>query len=95
MITQEEPDMLAAGEIYWRDRYDWLKGAGYTLRPRYEPKWEPSWRRTGKSRFQCEDGIRLTVGSATQTSVRYFCLLTYNHSLKRFWTPSVRRMDKS
>lgn len=53
--------MLTEGETYWRDRYEWLKNAGYTLRPRYDPKWEPSWKRAGTSRYKCEDGIRVTV----------------------------------
>ncbi|KAI0709586.1 kinase-like domain-containing protein [Cerioporus squamosus] len=59
MDNTEEPGALTEGETYWRERYEWLKRTGYTLRPRYDPKWEPSWKRTGKSRFQSEDGIRV------------------------------------
>lgn len=34
---------LLASEYFWRDHYNWLREAGYTLRPRYNPEWVPSW----------------------------------------------------
>ncbi|KAF8122885.1 kinase-like domain-containing protein [Boletus edulis] len=38
------PDKLEDQEIFWRDRYHFLKHKGYILRPRYHPNWQPSWR---------------------------------------------------
>ncbi|KAG6836013.1 hypothetical protein H0H93_012288 [Arthromyces matolae] len=43
-----DPGDLDEIEIFWRDHYDFLKGRGYTLRPRYEPGWVPSWLKTEK-----------------------------------------------
>lgn len=43
-------------ELYWRDRYHWLKERGYLLRPRYHPEWVASWKGTDKSWILCEDG---------------------------------------
>ncbi|KAJ3712460.1 kinase-like domain-containing protein [Lentinula raphanica] len=42
-------------EIFWRDHYDWLKGKGYLLRPRYHPDWVPSWSGSPKDPFRFED----------------------------------------
>lgn len=46
-------------EIYWRDRYTFLRSAGYTLRRRYKPDWSPSWKKTETQVFRYEDS---TVG---------------------------------
>ncbi|EIW87431.1 hypothetical protein CONPUDRAFT_134578 [Coniophora puteana RWD-64-598 SS2] len=43
-------------EVWWAERYQWLKDRGYELRPRYRPGWTPSWRGTKKQFYQCEDG---------------------------------------
>lgn len=34
---------LHSGEVFWRDRYNFLESRGYTLRRRYHPDWRPSW----------------------------------------------------
>ncbi|KAF9230285.1 hypothetical protein BU15DRAFT_91146 [Melanogaster broomeanus] len=47
---------LVTGEKWWADRYEWLKGRGYLLRPRFSPGWIPSWENTKKHWFECEDG---------------------------------------
>ncbi|KAI0744029.1 hypothetical protein C8Q80DRAFT_1107223 [Daedaleopsis nitida] len=48
---------LHEGEIFWRDRYDWLEQRGYTLRVRYKPDWVPSWKGTKKMNLEVEDGL--------------------------------------
>lgn len=55
------PGALASSEIWWRDHYQWLKGRGYLLRPRYAPDWVPSWQGTKKSFDDSEDGRNLRV----------------------------------
>jgi hypothetical protein len=50
------PGSLVAGEIIWRDRYDYFEQRGYQLRPRFKPGWEPSWRGKRKDYEECEDG---------------------------------------
>ena len=52
---------LLPGEIFWRDRYFFLEGCGYTLRPRYRPDWKPSWLGTNRDPVFCEDSITLNV----------------------------------
>ncbi|KAI0745229.1 kinase-like domain-containing protein [Earliella scabrosa] len=52
-------DPLPEREVYWRDRYEWLCGKGYQLRPRYKPGWTPSWHGTKKTEFECEDGVEI------------------------------------
>ena len=52
---------LIEGELFWRDRYEWLCQSGYELRTRYRPDWVPSWRGTNKFFLSCEDGISLLV----------------------------------
>ncbi|KAI0744020.1 hypothetical protein C8Q80DRAFT_1272622 [Daedaleopsis nitida] len=49
--------LLTAPEIYWRERYEWLKRSGYLLGPRYAPDWVPFWMGTDKWYAQCDDGI--------------------------------------
>ena len=49
-------DKLREGEVYWRDRYDWLLESGYALRPRYRPGWVPSWKATDGYPPRFEDG---------------------------------------
>ena len=53
---------LRDGELFWRDHYDWLKAAGYRLRPRFRPGWIPSWKRDPR-KFPpaCEDAWSLAV----------------------------------
>ena len=48
---------LHTGEVFWRDRYDWLREHGYTLRTRYKPDWVPSWKATGDIYLGFEDGM--------------------------------------
>lgn len=48
---------LHDGEIFWRDRYDWLEQRGYELRTRYKPDWVPSWKGTGRVCLAFEDGL--------------------------------------
>lgn len=43
-------------EVYWRERYNWLKDCGYLLRPRYHPDWVPSWKGKDIKWVLCEDG---------------------------------------
>ena len=59
--TQEGFYDLLPGEVFWRDRYFFLHGRGYTLRPRYHPEWTPSWIGTNKDPDFCEDSIPLDV----------------------------------
>lgn len=54
--TEDDEGELTTGELFWRDRYEWLSEQGYMLRPRYNPDWVPSWIGTTKLRFRCEDG---------------------------------------
>jgi hypothetical protein len=54
---------LDEGEIYWRNKYQWLHDRGYQLRPRYSPDWIPSWVGTTKNFSKCEDGVNLAVSS--------------------------------
>jgi hypothetical protein len=56
------PENLGHGEHWWRDHYQWLKEAGYLLRPRYDPAWIPSWRGTKKDWLHCEDAKVAWVG---------------------------------
>ncbi|KAI1795572.1 hypothetical protein LXA43DRAFT_991162 [Ganoderma leucocontextum] len=58
MISLNPNFELGELEIYWRDRYEWLRQCGYTLRPRYKPDWVPSWKGTKKSPYSCEDAWR-------------------------------------
>lgn len=52
-------------EVFWSKRYQYLKDAGYLLRPRYAPNWEPSWIGTNLAPMFCEDSIvALMVGAA-------------------------------
>ena len=46
---------LTTIEKWWSQHFEWLKGSGYLLRPRYAPNWIPSWHGTGKSMLLCED----------------------------------------
>ncbi|KAI0363577.1 kinase-like protein [Pilatotrama ljubarskyi] len=46
-------------ELRWRDRQEFLKQAGYRLRPRYHPRWKPSWDGTNLDPEFCEDSIVL------------------------------------
>ncbi|KAI0828178.1 kinase-like protein [Trametes gibbosa] len=50
----------APSEIFWQERYHFLKDYGYLLRQRYEPKWKPSWIGTGLHPEYCEDSVMLT-----------------------------------
>ncbi|KIJ60042.1 hypothetical protein HYDPIDRAFT_139776 [Hydnomerulius pinastri MD-312] len=68
-LLPEELD--PAGEVWWRDHYNWLKSRGYLLRPRYSPNWVPSWITSKKGWVECEDGKRLEFAQnidATRTS---------------------------
>ncbi|KAI0824561.1 kinase-like protein [Trametes gibbosa] len=49
----------ASAEIFWQQRYCFLKDHGYIMRPRYEPKWKPSWIGTGIHPAYCEDSVML------------------------------------
>ncbi|KAJ6507324.1 kinase-like domain-containing protein [Mycena vitilis] len=48
-------DILSDDELFWRDSYTWLKGAGYLLRPRYQPSWTPPWRGDNPSKKRASD----------------------------------------
>ncbi|TFY60132.1 hypothetical protein EVG20_g7534 [Dentipellis fragilis] len=68
---REDPGIVAFGETWWRDHYEWLLQAGYTLRPRYNPKWTRPWLGTGRSYEDYEEGQRITYSGnmdATRTS---------------------------
>ncbi|KAF8055767.1 kinase-like domain-containing protein [Lyophyllum atratum] len=57
---------LMINELLWRNHYQFLKGHGYTLRPRYHPDWVASWLDTSKDWTTCEDGIAIKVLDATR-----------------------------
>ena len=61
-VPSYDPEKIRPDEVFWRDRYDWLKDAGYQLRPRYKPDWIPSWRTSNQNPFYAEDGIAAPVG---------------------------------
>ena len=48
---------LLIDEVFWRERYAFLKSAGYQLRPRFAPDWVPSWLGANYEPFYCEDSI--------------------------------------
>ncbi|KAI0725479.1 hypothetical protein C8Q72DRAFT_999472 [Fomitopsis betulina] len=52
---------LKPEEVWWRDRYEWLKGQGYVLRSRYRPDWIPSWKTKHKPYWKCDDGQAILV----------------------------------
>lgn len=61
---------LFEAEIYWRDRYLWLKEHGYLLRSRYHPEWVPSWKLdTTKHWYDAEDSysdkVRLMINHSS------------------------------
>ncbi|KAI0358587.1 hypothetical protein OH77DRAFT_1474343 [Trametes cingulata] len=58
---ERKPFHLLPGEHYWRDHYEWLRDAGYALRPRYKPGWTPSWEVTRKSPLLSEDSQTHTL----------------------------------
>ncbi|VDC04963.1 unnamed protein product [Peniophora sp. CBMAI 1063] len=49
-------EQLFLGEQWWASRWSWLKGRGYTLRPRYHPNWKPSWKVGKVDARKYEDG---------------------------------------
>ena len=48
---------LLIDEVFWRERYNFLRSHGYQLRPRFAPDWTPSWLGTNYDPFFCEDSI--------------------------------------
>ncbi|KAK7691417.1 hypothetical protein QCA50_004816 [Cerrena zonata] len=48
---------LLSWEVFWQERYVFLKEHGYQLRPRFAPNWTPSWIGTNYDPFFCEDSI--------------------------------------
>ncbi|KAK7688005.1 hypothetical protein QCA50_008375 [Cerrena zonata] len=69
--TQDGRWSLLSYEVFWRDRYNFLKNNGYQLRPRFSPEWIPSWTGTNYDPFFCEDSIIsmiYNVIDATRTS---------------------------
>ncbi|KAH7889230.1 kinase-like domain-containing protein [Phlebopus sp. FC_14] len=44
-------------EIFWRNRYEFFKAKGYSLRPRYQPGWKPSWLETKDLLSNSEDYV--------------------------------------
>lgn len=48
---------LLIDEVFWRERYNFLRDCGYQLRPRLAPEWTPSWLGTNRDPFFCEDSI--------------------------------------
>lgn len=46
---------LSSDETWWSQRYQWLRGQGYLLRPRYAPEWVPSWEGSKRNASDCED----------------------------------------
>ncbi|KAG8895380.1 hypothetical protein FRB99_000617 [Tulasnella sp. 403] len=58
--TRKGPDKLTPEEEIWAARFEFLKGKGYLLRPRYRPGWVASWTQTpGALASHAEDGIML------------------------------------
>ncbi|TFY62497.1 hypothetical protein EVG20_g6687 [Dentipellis fragilis] len=54
--VKENPGIVAYGETWWNDHYDWLYASGYLLRPRYRPQWTPPWEGTRKDYDEFEEG---------------------------------------
>ncbi|KAG1753331.1 kinase-like domain-containing protein [Suillus lakei] len=46
---------LSPDETWWSQQYQWLRGQGYLLRPRYAPDWVPSWEGSKRVASDCED----------------------------------------
>ena len=63
VVTSPSEDELARPEVWWRERFGWLKDRGYLLRRRYSPDWKPSWVGTKRSIFASEDGHPAQVRS--------------------------------
>ncbi|KAH9973840.1 kinase-like domain-containing protein [Lactifluus volemus] len=63
-------EYLSSYEVKWRDRQLFLKSKGYMLRPRLRPGWTPSWLSSGKSRWSCEDSVRLPVRPLLVDAIR-------------------------
>lgn len=55
--TEEGHWALLSYEVFWRERYDYLKTRGYLLRTRFHPGWTPSWLGTNRDPTFCEDSI--------------------------------------
>ncbi|KAK7691435.1 hypothetical protein QCA50_004834 [Cerrena zonata] len=55
--TEEGRWDLTSWEVFWQERYDYLKSQGYLLRPRFKPGWTPSWLGTNRNPHYCEDSI--------------------------------------
>ncbi|KIJ60038.1 hypothetical protein HYDPIDRAFT_117724 [Hydnomerulius pinastri MD-312] len=56
------PGQLDSRELWWSNRFEWLKARGYLLRPRYSPGWTPSWKNSNKDWFEHEDSRNLQYG---------------------------------
>ena len=54
---------LVEYETWWSQHYEWLKGQGYLLRPRYAPDWVPSWQGKELDPLQYEDARGSEVGN--------------------------------
>lgn len=63
-LTRAGPYDLIPFEVFWRERYRYLKEAGYVLRPRYKPDWKPSWADTELSPNRFEDSVMLMVSGS-------------------------------
>jgi hypothetical protein len=63
---ERRPGVLSTDEIWWRQHYEWLKGRGYLLRPRYAPDWVPSWEGSKRAAFNCEDRQVIRVRQQAQ-----------------------------
>jgi hypothetical protein len=59
--VKRSPGALSTQEIWWCQQYQWLKGQGYLLRPRYAPDWVPSWEASNRDPLACEDGQVMRV----------------------------------
>lgn len=57
------PETRDDSEIWWSNRFEWLKGRGYLLRTRYIPDWVPSWNTSDQAWFEHEDSRILEVWS--------------------------------
>ncbi|KAI0077229.1 hypothetical protein K474DRAFT_1596436 [Panus rudis PR-1116 ss-1] len=58
VYTEQGHWSLLPPEIFWKDRYSFLREHGYLLRPRYNPTWTPSWLNTNRDPDFCEDSIK-------------------------------------
>ncbi|CAL1711872.1 unnamed protein product [Somion occarium] len=101
-LTRQGQWGLLSYEIFWRDRYYFLEGRGYILRPRFRPDWIPSWLGTNREPDFCEDSIRsvkyqvmdaIKKSDGTQVSLKTVSKHNNEISIARFVSSPERLQD--